>query len=74
MIQNIINQSQTTNISQKELEKIISQVLKENQKATEDYKNGKENALMFLIGQVMRKIPKTDIKIIKEKIISQISK
>ena len=37
------------------MEKVILEVLKENQKAVEDYKKGKTNALQFLIGQVMAK-------------------
>ncbi len=36
-----------------ELEKIIGEIIAKNQKSVEDYKNGKENALKFLIGQVM---------------------
>lgn len=38
-----------------ELASIIEGVLSENQKSAADYKNGKANALTFLIGQVMRK-------------------
>jgi len=36
-----------------EIEKIIKQVISKNQKAVEDYRKGKENALQFLAGQVM---------------------
>ncbi len=39
----------------KEIEKVIISVIKENNKATEDYKNGKEGVLQFFIGQVMAK-------------------
>jgi aspartyl-tRNA(Asn)/glutamyl-tRNA(Gln) amidotransferase subunit B len=38
-----------------ELEKIIAEVITQNQKAVEDYKQGKQNALQFLAGQVMAK-------------------
>jgi len=38
-----------------ELEGFIQEVIKENEKSVNDYKNGKENALKFLIGQVMRR-------------------
>ncbi|MDP2628378.1 MAG: Asp-tRNA(Asn)/Glu-tRNA(Gln) amidotransferase subunit GatB [Nanoarchaeota archaeon] len=42
-------------ISEKsEIEKLAKKVIKENPKAVEDYKSGKENALHFLIGQVMK--------------------
>lgn len=37
-----------------ELERIIETVVGENAKSVSDYKNGKENAMMFLVGQVMR--------------------
>jgi aspartyl-tRNA(Asn)/glutamyl-tRNA(Gln) amidotransferase subunit B len=38
-----------------EIEKIVLQVISENQKAVLDFKKGKETALQFLIGQVMAK-------------------
>jgi len=38
----------------KQLEDVVKKVLKQNKKAVEDYRNGQENALNFLIGQVMR--------------------
>jgi aspartyl-tRNA(Asn)/glutamyl-tRNA(Gln) amidotransferase subunit B len=38
-----------------EIEKIVHQVIFENQKAVLDFKKGKENALQFLIGQAMKK-------------------
>lgn len=40
--------------SKDQLEKIISKVLAENEKAVDDFKNGKEESLKFLMGQVMR--------------------
>jgi len=36
-----------------EIEKIVKKIISENQKAVQDFKKGKENALQFLIGQVM---------------------
>jgi len=38
-----------------EIEKIVRQVLEENKKAVQDYKNGKETALQFLAGKTMAK-------------------
>ena len=38
-----------------ELEKIVNEVISKNQKPVEDFKIGKENALQFLMGQVMAK-------------------
>ncbi|MBN1353100.1 MAG: Asp-tRNA(Asn)/Glu-tRNA(Gln) amidotransferase subunit GatB [Candidatus Omnitrophica bacterium] len=37
------------------LELVIDDVLKENPKSVEDFKKGKKNAKMFLVGQVMKK-------------------
>ena len=37
-----------------ELEGIIEKVLDENQQSVIDYKNGKDRALGFIIGQVMK--------------------
>jgi aspartyl-tRNA(Asn)/glutamyl-tRNA(Gln) amidotransferase subunit B len=37
-----------------ELEGAVEKVLAENQKAVDDYHEGKEQALKFLMGQVMR--------------------
>ncbi len=36
-----------------EMEAIVDKVISENQKSVEDYKNGKGNALQFLVGKVM---------------------
>tara|TARA_Y100000294_G_scaffold167031_1_gene175857 strand:- start:269 stop:1678 length:1410 start_codon:yes stop_codon:yes gene_type:complete len=38
-----------------ELEKFCKEALKENPKAVEDYKNGEEKALNYIVGQVMKK-------------------
>ena len=38
-----------------ELKNIVSETLKENDSAIEDYNNGKQNAVRYLIGQVMKK-------------------
>ena len=37
-----------------QIKKIVEQVLKENPKSIEDYKNGRDKALAFLVGQVMK--------------------
>jgi aspartyl-tRNA(Asn)/glutamyl-tRNA(Gln) amidotransferase subunit B len=37
-----------------EIEKLVDQVLSENQQSIADYKAGKEKAFAFLIGQVMK--------------------
>lgn len=55
----------TATVDDKQLKIVIGQVLAENAKAVDDYKSGKENAIMFLLGQVMRKMGKIDSKIVK---------
>jgi len=52
----IIQEKGLKQISDEELLKqIVEEVIKENPKAVDDYKKGKENTLQFLIGQAMRK-------------------
>ncbi len=36
------------------MDRIIEDVVAKNPKSVEDYKSGKENAVMFLVGQVMK--------------------
>ena len=40
----------------KTIEKTAKEVIKENEKAVEDYKKGNENSLKFLLGQSMKKL------------------
>ncbi len=54
-----------------ELENIINKILNTNQKSVEDFKNGKQNAFQFLIGQVMKETkgkanPKTTSELLKK--------
>ena len=47
------------------LNNVIKDVIKNNEKVVIDYKKGKQNAIMFLVGQVMKKIKgKADAKIV----------
>ncbi|OHD11996.1 MAG: glutaminyl-tRNA synthase (glutamine-hydrolyzing) subunit B [Spirochaetes bacterium GWD1_27_9] len=50
----IVAESNISFTSDDELTTIIDKVLSENQKSIDDYKNGKDNALKFLMGQVMK--------------------
>ncbi len=54
LVKLISQKSQIATISDIELEQVVKKVLDENPKAVADYKSGKQNALMFLVGQVMR--------------------
>lgn len=58
LLKQITAAKQVATVDEKELEKIISEVIKENEKAVNDYKNGKETVMMFLLGQTMRKLGK----------------
>ncbi len=50
-----------------QIEKIISKILENNEKAINDYKNGEQAALNFLMGQVMKESRgRADNKIVKE--------
>jgi len=51
---NIIKEKDLAQITDEgEIEKIINEVVLKNPKVVEDFKSGKENALQFLVGQVM---------------------
>jgi aspartyl-tRNA(Asn)/glutamyl-tRNA(Gln) amidotransferase subunit B len=57
-------------LSEDELKEIITNVLDKNQKVVDEYNKGKENAIQFLIGQVMKEVKgKADANIVKECII-----
>ena len=51
---NIVDEKKLSQLTdQSEVEAIINQVVKENQKAVDDYKKGKENSFQFIVGQIM---------------------
>lgn len=71
----IYKMSQVSQISGSKLSEIINEVLAQNSKAIDDYKSGKENAIMFLIGQVMKKTAKKiDTEKVKKAIKKEIGK
>lgn len=50
-----------------EIEKTIDEVIKQNKKSVDDYKNGEQKALNFIIGQIMQKTQKrADFQAIKK--------
>lgn len=56
-----------------ELEKMVDNIIVNNESSVNDYKNGKENALKFLMGQVMKETkgkanPQLAMEMIKKKI------
>ncbi len=73
LVKQIIQSTQTATIDDETLGKIIDEVMAENQKAVSDYKNGKEGVIMFLVGQVIKKIgKKVDTKIVIDTIKKKI--
>jgi len=58
LVAKIYQSAQTSDLSDDELTKAVEEVLNENPKAVTDFKGGKENAFMFLTGQVMKKLGK----------------
>ncbi|MDD2752571.1 MAG: Asp-tRNA(Asn)/Glu-tRNA(Gln) amidotransferase subunit GatB, partial [Candidatus Omnitrophica bacterium] len=64
----IIQEKNLTQISDSaSLENIANQVINENPKSVADYKTGKGNAVMFLVGQVMKKSAgKANPKVVQE--------
>jgi len=66
--QTLIKEGNLTQISDtNELDQIIQTVIRENEKSVTDFKAGKTNALMFLVGQVMKKSSgKANPKVVQE--------
>ncbi len=59
---------------EKELDALIYRLIEANKKVVEDYKNGRENAIMFLVGQVMREMKgRVNAKLVMEKLKKQLS-
>lgn len=57
-----------------ELESVVEKVVSDNPKSVEDYKAGKENAIKFLMGQVMKETqgkanPQVVMEILKSKLV-----
>jgi len=74
MVEDYKKQSTVQTVDEGELEKFILEVINENEKAVADYKSGKENVLMFLLGQTMRKIgKKVDTEMVKQLLIKKLS-
>lgn len=72
-VEKIIEVLKPKEVDEKKLDQLISQLIKLNKKAVEDYKKGKKNAIMFLVGEAMRELKgKGDPQIIISKIKSQL--
>lgn len=74
LVKGIVTNLQTISTPSEEIDKIIEDIIAKNQKAVADYKAGKENSLMFLLGQVMRKLAgKIDAQTAKSKLLEKIN-
>ncbi|HUD44338.1 MAG TPA: Asp-tRNA(Asn)/Glu-tRNA(Gln) amidotransferase subunit GatB [Patescibacteria group bacterium] len=75
LVRNLVSTSQIIEIDQTELDNTIEKIISDNQKAVEDYKNGKETVIMFLVGQVMRQVgKKIDAQLVREQIKKKLLK
>ncbi|MDD5291867.1 MAG: Asp-tRNA(Asn)/Glu-tRNA(Gln) amidotransferase subunit GatB [Candidatus Omnitrophica bacterium] len=74
-IDSVIKEKGATQVSgSKDLEKFVEAALKDNPKSVKDFLAGKENAIMFLVGQVMKLSKgKANPKVVKEIIIGRLS-
>jgi len=73
LVEIILENKKTETVDESELFSVVTSVLTENAKAVEEYKNGKENVLQFLIGQTMRKLgKKVDLNAVKSAILEKL--
>ncbi len=73
LIETVLEGSKTAEVDEDRLNSIIDSVLNQNPKAIEDYKSGKENAIMFLLGAVMREYKaKIDTEIVKASLLAKL--
>ena len=69
LIKNILDEKKILALDEGELESAIAQVLIQNIKAVEDYQNGKEGVIMFLLGQTIKKLgKKVDTELVREQL------
>ncbi len=73
LVKYLVKQKRKVKLPLKEVKKVVSEVLRENKKAVEDFKKGKTTVIEFLVGQVARKTkgqadPNQTRKILLEKL------
>lgn len=75
LVELVLEERQIPHIGEEVLDRIVKEVLLENKKAVDDYNRGRQQALMFLIGQVTRRAAqKLDIQAVRAKIVSELGK
>jgi aspartyl-tRNA(Asn)/glutamyl-tRNA(Gln) amidotransferase subunit B len=71
--ESIVEEKDLLKAEEDEVDQIVETVIEENQEAVDDYNSGDEEAVNFLVGQVMQESQgKADPKTAREKIIDQI--
>jgi aspartyl-tRNA(Asn)/glutamyl-tRNA(Gln) amidotransferase subunit B len=71
--ESIVEEEDLLKAEEDEVDQIVETVIEENQEAVDDYNSGDEEAVNFLVGQVMQESQgKADPKTAREKIIDQI--
>ncbi len=60
--------------SSKDLEEIAKKIIKEHQKAVQDYKNGEEKSFNFLVGQIMKQTRGTAAPSVVQNILKKLLK
>lgn len=79
LIQEILNERKLKKdlknfFDEKALDHAVQQVIKVNTKAVEDFKSGKQNAIMFLLGQVMKEMKgRAHPEVVKKKLLEKLS-
>lgn len=69
LVKSVAESKKVDTIDENELDRIVTSVIETHTKVVDDYKSGKENAIMFLVGQVMREVKKKiDVKMVIEKL------
>lgn len=74
IIKEFLELSTVTDLDDTELNAAIEKVLSENEKAVSEFKSGKENAIMFLLGQTIRELgKKVDANKVKNAILEKLN-
>lgn len=75
LIKKIIELTNVSFASQEEVEKAVEEVVKEQEKAVKDYKNGKGQVVGFLLGMAQKKLSgKGDTKLVSELLINRLQR
>jgi aspartyl-tRNA(Asn)/glutamyl-tRNA(Gln) amidotransferase subunit B len=75
LVELVKQESSFASVDEATLLKIIKEVCKEQEKAVTEYKSGKETVMMFLLGQVIRKLgKKVDAQMVKSILEKELKK